>query len=260
MSDPQSDTPRKLDKLIPVDREDDDDEPWIEDTRAAQRTAERAAQRLNPPIRVLDPAHPLPMVETAFLASAASLIWLVNSYFPIGPILRIFFPIPIALVYLRWGKRPAWMAALIAGLLLTVLMGPARSIQFVIPFGWLGVMLGGLWYRRAGWPVAILLGTLLTTFGAFFRFWLLSLLLGDDLWLFTTSQVTELVEWVCLKLGLLLQPSLQVIQLITIGLIVFQNLVYLFVVHIVALLMFDRLGNPIPRPPRWVEVLLEYEE
>src|SRR4028119_2383198 len=50
------------------------------------------------------PAPPLAMVETAFLASTSSLIWLINYYFPLGPLLRMFFPIPIALVYLRWGK------------------------------------------------------------------------------------------------------------------------------------------------------------
>ena len=37
----------------------------------------------------------LAMVETAFLASAGSLIWLINYYFPLGPLLRLFFPIPI---------------------------------------------------------------------------------------------------------------------------------------------------------------------
>ncbi len=68
---------------------------------------------------------PLRMVETAFLASTASLIWFINFYFPLGPVLRIFFPVPIALVYLRWGKRAAWMAAVTSGLLLAVLMGPS---------------------------------------------------------------------------------------------------------------------------------------
>ncbi|MFN6517890.1 MAG: DUF2232 domain-containing protein, partial [Nostoc sp. CreGUA01] len=24
-------------------------------------------------------------------------------------------------------------------------------------------------------------------------------------------------------------------------------------------LLFDRLGNPIPRPPHWVQVLMDYE-
>jgi len=30
-------------------------------------------------------------------------------------------------------------------------------------------------------------------------------------------------------------------------------------VHLVALLVLDRLGNPIPRPPKWVQVILDYE-
>lgn len=71
---------------------------------------------------------PVAMVETAFLASTAALIWLVNTYFPPGPVLRVFFPLPMALVYLRWGPRAAWMSALVAGLLLAVLMGPPRKI------------------------------------------------------------------------------------------------------------------------------------
>ncbi|MDJ0561605.1 MAG: DUF2232 domain-containing protein, partial [Microcystis sp. M53599_WE4] len=72
-------------------------------------------------------------VETAFLASATSLIWLIDYYFPLGPLLRVFFPIPIALAYLRWGARCASMTALVSSLLLSVLMGPTRSIVFLIP-------------------------------------------------------------------------------------------------------------------------------
>ena len=113
---------------------------------------------------------PLQMVETAFLASAASLIWFINFYFPLGPLLRIFFPVPIALVYLRWGSRAAWMAALVSGLLLSVLMGPTRSILFVMPYGLLGVLLGTTWHRRSPWAISIGLGTLLGVVGSFFGF------------------------------------------------------------------------------------------
>src|SRR5579883_2874684 len=59
-------------------------------------TGDRASQP-----QMLDPSLPLVMVETAFLASAASLVFLVNYYFPIGPLLRLFFSIPISLTYLR---------------------------------------------------------------------------------------------------------------------------------------------------------------
>jgi len=208
---------------------------------------------------LVDPDSPLMMVETAFLASAASLIWLVNFYFPMGPVLRIFFPIPIALIYLRWGNRAAWMGALVSGLLLSVLMGPARSILFIMPFGLMGVLLGVLWRRKASWGVSIGIAALLGALGFFCRIWLTSLMLGDDLWLYATIQVTELLDWLFIKLGLLIRPSLWLVQAGILVMVLLNNLIYLFVVHLVAWLMLDRLGNPIPNPPRWVQVLMDYE-
>ncbi|MEG4167738.1 MULTISPECIES: DUF2232 domain-containing protein [unclassified Microcoleus] len=220
-----------------------------------------AGDRTNPdPGKRPSGEAPLRLVETAFLASTASLIWLVNYYFPLGPLLRVFFPIPIALVYLRWGNRAAWMAALVSGLLLSVLMGPTRSILYVMPFGIMGVALGGLWRRKASWSLSISVGALIGTVGFFFRFWLLSALVGQDLWVYVTAQVTEMVEWVFVKLGWLNVPSLDTIGAIAAGMILVNNIVYLFVVHLVALLLLDRLGNPIPRPPSWVQVLIDYEE
>jgi uncharacterized protein YybS (DUF2232 family) len=211
---------------------------------------------LSKPQLVVD--APLRMVETAFLASTASLIWFINFFFPF-PILRIFFPTPIALVYLRWGKRAAWMAAIVSGLLLSVLMGPTRSLLFVMPFGFMGVLLGATWYRAVPWIVSISLGTLLGTLGVFFRIWLLSVLSGEDLWIFVINQVTDFLEWFFLKIGLLAAPSVFWIQLGAIALIIFNNFLYLFVIHLAAWLLLDRLGNPIPRPPRWVQVLMDYE-
>ncbi len=209
--------------------------------------------------RQVDPHRPIVMVETAFLASASALVWFVNSYFPIGPVLQIFFPIPIALLYLRWGRRSAWMAALIATLLLTILMGPTRSVQFIVPYGLLGVLLGMLWYRRASWGASIFLGTLLATLGSFFRLWILSALLGEDLWHYSTVQMTGLLDWAFDRLNILEQPTLPLVQVAAAGMITLRNLVYLFVVHVVAWFLCDRLGNPIPRAPRWVRVLFEMD-
>lgn len=226
------------------------DEDWIPDV-----APEPDFEDQRPVRRRVDPDSPIVMVETAFLASAASLVWLVNTYFPMGPILQIFFPIPIALIYLRWGSRAAWMGCAIAGLLLSVLMAPVRSIQYVIPYGLMGVLLGALWYRRVKWFISIPIGTLLGVLGAFFRVWLVSILLGDDLWLYGTTQVTNFLDWVFTLLGLLIQPSLALVQLFVFLSIIAANTVYLFVVHLVAWFLFDRLNNPIPRPPQWVQVI-----
>lgn len=201
---------------------------------------------------------PLRMVETAFLASTGSLIWYLNYYFPLG-LLRMFFPLPIALVYLRWGKRASWICAVVSGLLLLVLMGPTRSLLFVIPYGLMGVLLGAAWNRRVPWIVSILLGAMLGSLGTFFRLWLLSILAGQDLWIYMITQVTNFMEWLFLRLGILATPSALMIQIGVIALIMTSNLVYLFVVHIAAWLLLDRIGNPIPRPPRWVQILMDYE-
>lgn len=228
----------------------DDREPLLDTPREQHRPGVS---------RRVDPTVPLMMVETAFLASAASLVFLVNYYFPIGPLLRLFFSIPIALTYLRWGSRAAWMGALVSGLLLSVLMGPARSILFVIPYGLMGVLFGVLWRRGASWLVSIGIGSILGSLGFFFRIWLVSLLLGDDLWLYATTQTTDLLEWLFIKLGFLFQPSLELVQAAIVGMVILNNVVYVFVVHLVAWLLLDRLGNPIPRPPKWVQVLMDYE-
>lgn len=232
---------------------------WVDEEDQEEKNLSLSPQPEIKTEKILTSKRTLEMVETAFLASTGSLIWLINYYFPLGPILKMFFPVPIALVYLRWGYRASWMSALVSCLLLSILMGPTRSIVFLIPYGLMGVQLGMLWKRNASWVLSIFLGTIIGTIGFFFRFWLFSILLGEDLWLYVITQVTELAEWIFIKLGLLAQPSLWLISIIALGMIIINNLIYLLVVHLVSLLMLDRLGNPIPRPPKWVQILLDYE-
>jgi len=38
-----------------------------------------------------------------------------------------------------------------------------------------------------------------------------------------------------------------------------NNIIYSLTVHLLGLLMFDRLNNPIPRPPQWIKTILDYE-
>ena len=208
---------------------------------------------------------PLPLVETAFLASAASLMWLINSYFPPGPLLRILFPLPIALIYLRWNLRSAWMAATVSGLLLTILLGPTRSIFFVMPYGFLGVQLGYFWRRRASWELSILTGSLLVSLGTFFRIWLLSILSGEDLWGYLVAQITQFLDWLVrlltnwgwVGLGTWGQPSMEFIAIAAVITVLLSNMVYMLTVHLAAWLVLERLGVAMPAPPGWVQVLIE---
>lgn len=199
----------------------------------------------------------LVIAETAFLASTAALIWLINFYFPVGPLLRIFFPIPIALVYLRWHRRAAWMAAIVSALLLSVLMGPPRSLQYLLPHGIMGVVFGGCWRQRQSWGVSIFWGAILGTVGFFFQVALISLLLGENLWIYFNQQVTSFIDWALVQLNILLVLDLWMVQVVALLLVLMQSAVYALIVHIVAWMLLDRLGNPIPDPPPWLQAILE---
>ena len=199
------------------------------------------------------------LVESAFLASTASLIWLIDYYFRLGPLLKMLFPLPIALVYLRRGRRASIITTVVCGLLLTILMGPPRSIVYIIPYGLMGIQLGALWRRDANWHISILVASIIGTFGFFFRFWLFSILLGEDLWVYVISQVTNLADWIFLKIGILAKPTTMMIQILALIVVMINNVIYGLTVHLVALLMLDRLNNPIPRPPKWLQVILDYE-
>jgi uncharacterized protein YybS (DUF2232 family) len=245
--------------LSDADQQFDDDEiNWVDQVDSEPGQPQINSSQKTPKKRTKTSTDTIVMVETAFLASAASLVWLINFYFPIGPILKIFFPIPIALIYLRRGNRASWMAAIVSGLLLLVLMGPTRSIIFLMPYGLMGVQLGACWRRKVSWLFSILIGTVIGSLGIFFRFWLTSVLVGENLWIYVITQITEVADWIFFKLGILAQPSFMLIQTLAFVLIIINNLVYLFAVHLVALMLLDRLNNPISRPPEWVRVLLDY--
>lgn len=244
--------------LSNIPRQGDDEINWVDLDEDSRISANFPTARKTPLKPTKTTTNTVVMVETAFLASAASLVWLINYYFPVGPILKIFFPIPIALIYLRRGSRASWMAAIVSGLLLLVLMGPTRSIIFLMPYGLMGVLLGACWRRQLSWLFSIVSGAAIGSLGIFFRFWLTSILVGENLWLYTITQITELANWFFFKLGILAQPSFILIQTLALGLIIINNLVYLFAVHLVALILLDRLNNPISRPPEWVRILLDY--
>jgi uncharacterized protein YybS (DUF2232 family) len=172
-------------------------------------------------------------------------------------LLKPFLALPLILVYLRWGKRAGWMSVIVSSLLLSVLMGPARSILFTIPHGFIGIQLGAFWRRGIGWGWSILVGSILDCLGFFFRFWLASLLLGEDLWPYTIARTGDILNWVLERFGILTELNLGAIQIAAISLLFLSSLSSLLVIHLAALLLFDKVGGPIPRPPAWLEDALE---
>ena len=201
------------------------------------------------------------LVETAFLSSTAALLWLVSVYLnPALPLVRLFFPLPVAIAVLRWNVRAGQMCLTVSTLLLTVLLGPTRSIIYLMPYGLLGLWLGWLWQRQQGWVYSVSTGSILSSLGLIFQLLLSSLLVGENLWALFTLQLTGFVNWlldVSLSwMGLHVVATVALVRLAIVGLVVVNSVIYVFTLHLVAALIVEKLGQALPPPPRWVQVLL----
>jgi uncharacterized protein YybS (DUF2232 family) len=196
-------------------------------------------------------------MDTAYLAAATALLWLALYYLPVGgPLFRLALPLPLALLQLRHGWRCAVEGVLVASLLLLALMGPIRGLLMLFPYGFLALWLGWGWRKGLSWWLTLSLGGLIGALGFLVRVALLSLLLGENLWVLVTTAAAGLLERL---LGLLsLGPGFDLgqVQVMALALVLVQNLLVVLCLHAVAFWIFPRLKAPIPQPPRALEALV----
>ena len=192
----------------------------------------------------------LNLIETSYLASLSSLLWLALYYLPVGgALLRLILPFPIILLQLRRGTKIACEGLIIQLLLLFILMGPVRGTLFLFPYGILAFWLGWCWFKRKSWWLSFIAGFVIGTLGFFLRLIALSTLVGDNLWVIITRASYGLIDKTIDLFNLPFSPSISIIQTVAVILIVFQEMVYVLTIHIVAYSLFPRLKSTIPAPP-----------
>lgn len=190
------------------------------------------------------------MMETSYLAAAAALIWLALYYLPLGGALfRLALPLPLALLLIRRGWRAGLEGVAVSLLLLTALMGPVRGPLMLFPYGLLSLWLGWCWSQQRSWWLSWGIGLVLGAVGFLVRVLALSLLLGENLWIVITRAGAGLLDRLVDLLGLPLSPDLAEVQLMALGLVLFQQLVYVLALHAIAYWIFPRLQAPVPAPP-----------
>ena len=186
----------------------------------------------------------LQLTDTAYLAAATALLWVGLYYLPVGGALfRLALPLPLALLQLRHHGRCA-------------VEGPIRGPLVLFPYGLLALWLGWCWRRGHSWWLSWSVGLLIGAAGFLVRVAVLSLLLGENLWVVITTAAAQLLDrgFALLQLGG--GPDLAQVQLLAVGLVLIQNLIYVLALHAVALWIFPRLRSPIPPPPALLRPLL----
>ncbi|WP_231597258.1 DUF2232 domain-containing protein [Synechococcus sp. CBW1004] len=209
------------------------------------------------PDRQLSPRQARQLMDTAYLAAATALLWLALYYLPVGgPLFRLALPLPLALLQLRHGWRCAVEGVLVASLLLLALMGPIRGLLMLFPYGCLALWLGWGWRKGLSWWLTLSLGGLIGALGFLVRVAVLSLLLGENLWVLVTTAAAGLLERLLSLLSLGPGFDLGQVQLMALALVLVQNLLVVLCLHAVAYWIFPRLQAPIPQPPRALEALV----
>ena len=200
-------------------------------------------------------AHQL--TDTAYLAAATALLWVGLYYLPVGGALfRLALPLPLALLQLRHNRRCAVEGVTVSALLLVALMGPIRGPLVLFPYTLLALWLGWCWTQKLSWWISWSVGVLIGATGFLVRVAVVSVLLGENLWVVITTAAAQLLE----RLSGLLQlgggPELWQVQLLALGLVLLQNVIYVLALHAVALWIFPRLRSPISPPPAVLRPLL----
>ncbi len=197
------------------------------------------------------------LVEGAYLAATTGLIWLALYYLPVGGALfRLALPLPLALLQLRRGGRSGVEGLLLSVLLMTALMGPVRGPLLLFPYGILAMWLGWCWSRGFSWWLSWSVGVVLGTLGFLTRVLVLSLLVGENLWVVITRAGAGMLERVITLLHLPISADLASVQLMALLLVVLQELIYVLSLHALAFWIFPRLRSSIPGPPRLLHGLV----
>ena len=197
------------------------------------------------------------MMDTAYLAAATALLWLALYYLPVGgPLFRLALPLPLALLQLRHGWRVALEGQIVLALLVVALMGPIRGPLVLFPYGLLGLWLGWSWRRRISWWISLTVGGLIGALGFLIRLAVLSVLVGENLWVVVTTAAAGLLEKLLGLVGQGASLDLAQVQGAALALVLIQNLLLVLCLHAVAYWIFPRLEAPIGEPPAALRALV----
>ncbi len=225
-----------------------------------QKLRELKISSRSKPLGSCSRSQALTIMETSYLAAASSLVWVALYYLPIGgAIFRIVLPMPLILLQLRRGFRPGIEGVFLSVFLLIALMGPIRGPLIMFPYGFLSLWLGWSWRRGLSWWISWGYGVLIGTFGFLMRVIVLSLLVGENLWVVITRAGSNLLEKFIDLSNLPINTELWQVQLMALSLVVIQELVYVLTIHALAFWIFPRLKANIPNPPKLLNTLVSLD-
>ena len=91
------------------------------------------------------------------------------------------------------------------------------------------------------------------------RLAVLSVLVGQNLWVLVTTGASQLLDFLTDALNLGPGLDLSQVQAVALALVLVQNLLVVFCLHAVAYWIFPRLQSPISEPPSALQALVSLD-
>ena len=202
----------------------------------------------------------LKIVESSYLAATTSLLWIALYYLPFGgAVFRLALPLPLALLQIRRGVKTGVEGVIICVMLLIALMGPLRGPLVLFPYGLLSFWLGYSWQRKWSWWISWSIGVAIGTLGFLIRVIVLSMLVGENLWVIITRAGAALIEKGIDIFNLPFSPDMTQVQIVALFLVITQEIIYVFCLHALAYWIFPRLKTSMPEPPALLDNLISLE-
>eukprot|EP00877_Chromochloris_zofingiensis_P005383 jgi/Chrzof1/14846/Cz09g18080.t1 len=189
------------------------------------------------------------LVETAMLAAVSGLAYLLSTLLKLDNSIGYFLPLPIVIASMRSGIGAGWNTMLATAFLLSVLLGPLRSITYVLVHGILAACLGTLWRYQSSWGISIFLGAVIRMSGQLGYLLLSSVTMNENLFAVILSNVHGLLDQVSAAMGVSGAPSTLAIKCMIFALLLVNGLCYVFLLHVVYWFILTGMGfkvGPLP--------------
>lgn len=106
----------------------------------------------------MEPRHITPMTTAGCFAAIMVVLAVLSTYVPFFSMIGfLIMPIPIAIMYMKFGIRQAILTGVVAGLLMSITISPLVAIIQIFTFGTVGVAIGA-GFRYEWSPVKMLFG------------------------------------------------------------------------------------------------------
>ncbi|MCD9560877.1 hypothetical protein HAX54_019698 [Datura stramonium] len=199
----------------------------------------------------------LRLVEGAMFAAVSGLAYLLSNSLAVENYFGCFFALPIVVSSMRWGVAAGRKTMVATVVLLFVLSGPVKALNYMLMHGLLGFTMGSLWRLRTSWGASIFLCAFARAVGALGYVILSSFLIGENILALITINIHASLSYILTSLGSPIVPSMNFIYTLFGTLLLINCAFFVSLLHLLYAIFLTKFGMKANlKLPRWLAIAI----